>query len=84
MASGNNVFVVWQADAAAGQPADIFFTRSTNAGDTFQAPVNVSANAEDSLAPDMTLISDNRVLIAWRDFSAGAGAGAEIFYVLGP
>jgi hypothetical protein len=84
VASGTNVFVAWQADAAAGQPPDIFFTWSTNAGDTFQSPVNVSANAEGSEAPDMTLISNNRVLIAWRDFSAGAGAGAEIFYVLGP
>jgi hypothetical protein len=84
VASGNNVFVVWQAEAAAGQPADIFFTRSTNAGDSFQGPVNVSANAEDSLAPDMTLVSNNRVLIAWRDFSGGVATGAEIFYVLAP
>jgi|tagenome__1003787_1003787.scaffolds.fasta_scaffold20203568_1 hypothetical protein len=84
VASGNNVFVAWQADAAAGRPPDIFFTRSTNAGDTFQGPVNVSANVEESSGPAMTLISDNRVLIAWRDFSAGAAAGAEIFYVLGP
>ncbi len=84
VASGNNVFVAWQADAAIGQPPDIYFTWSTNAGDSFQAPVNVSANAEASEGPDMTLISNNRVLIAWRDLSAGAGTGAEIFYVLGP
>jgi hypothetical protein len=32
----------------------------------------------------MTLVGDNRVLLAWRDFNGPAGAGAEIFYVLGP
>jgi hypothetical protein len=36
------------------------------------------------LGPDMTLVGDNRVLLAWRDFKGPAGAGAEIFYVLAP
>ncbi len=79
VASGNNVFVVWQAELNGHQ--DVFYTRSTNAGDSFQARTNVSANNGDSLGPDMTLISDNRVLIAWRDDSGGQGA--EIFYVRG-
>jgi hypothetical protein len=62
VASGNNVFVVWQAELNGHQ--DVVYTRSTNAGDSFQARTNVSANNGESLAPDMTLISDNRVLIA--------------------
>jgi hypothetical protein len=84
VASGSNVFVAWQAEVTAGQYA-VFFTRSTNAGDSFQAPTKVSAdNGNEMLGPDMTLVGDNRVLLAWRDFNGPAGAGAEIFYVRAP
>jgi hypothetical protein len=80
-ASGNNVFVAWQAEVTVGEPA-VFFTRSANAGDSFQNPTKVSADNLQSPGPDMTLVGDNRVLLAWRDFNGPAGAGAEIFYVL--
>jgi hypothetical protein len=83
VASGNNVFVAWQAEVTVGQFA-VFFTRSTNGGDSFPAPTKVSADNMQPPGPDMTLVGDNRALLAWRDFNGPAGAGAEIFYVLGP
>jgi len=82
VASGQNVFVAWQAEVAGGQFA-VFFTRSTNGGDSFQAPAKVSADNLERPGPDMTLVGDNRVLLAWRDFNGPAGAGAEIFHVVG-
>ena len=82
-ASGTNVFVAWQAEVNGGQFA-VFFTRSTNGGDSFQGPTKVSADNIVQPGPAMTLVGDNRVLLAWRDFNGPAGGGAEIFYVLGP
>lgn len=79
VASGNSVFVAWQATLN-GQ-SEIFLTRSTNAGDSFQAAMNLSANTGDSLAPRMTLLSDDRVLVTWRDDSGGQGF--EVFYARG-
>ncbi|MGR6964357.1 hypothetical protein ACU610_07865 [Geodermatophilus sp. URMC 61] len=83
VASGNNVFVAWQATVPGGDLA-VFFTRSSNAGDSFQAPTKVSGDNTLPPGPDMTLVGDNRVLIAWRDFNSPPGAGAEIFYALRP
>jgi len=84
VASGTNVFVAWQAEVVNGGPFAVFFTRSTNGGDSFQGPTKISADNMQPPGPDMTLVGDNRVLVAWRDFNGPAGAGAEIFYVLGP
>lgn len=83
VASGQNVFVAWQATVPSGDFA-VFFTWSNNAGDSFQGPTKVSADNVQLPGPDMTLVGDNRVLIAWRDFNSPPGAEAEIFYVLGP
>jgi len=85
-ASGTNVFVAWQAEVPPNSGINaVFFTRSTNGGNTFQGPTKVSADNNDPrLFPDMTLVGDNRVLLAWRDVTGPVGAGAEIFYVLAP
>jgi hypothetical protein len=85
VSSGNNVFVAWQGSTSNGEA--VFFTRSANGGDSFQAPTKVSAEnlpAGMQLGPDMTLVANNRVLLAWRDFNTPSGALAEIFYVLVP
>ena len=54
VASGDNVFVIWEADGAGAMP-DVFFTRSTNSGDTFKDTQNLSNNAGESL--DSRLVS---------------------------
>jgi hypothetical protein len=84
VASGNNVFVVWEielTDPAGNIQFDIFFTWSTNGGDSFKDRINISANAADSLAPQVALLSDDRVLVTWRDSSGDQGA--EIFFTRG-
>ena len=77
-ASGNNVFVVWQATGPSGEQ-DIFFARSTNSGDTFKDKQNISNNNGASEAPQLTLLGDDRVIVTWRDDSGGNGH--EIFFV---
>lgn len=78
VASGNNVFMVWQAEyPSAGDNTDIFFARSTDSGDSFKDRRNVSNNGGVSEAPQIALLSDDRVIVTWRDDSGG---DFEIFY----
>jgi hypothetical protein len=79
VASGNNVLVVWET--MVGGQSDIFFSRSTNGGDSFKDRRAITTNAGDSLAPQIALLADNHVIIAWRDDSGGQGS--EILYSRG-
>ncbi|MBQ0850503.1 hypothetical protein J8N05_20200 [Streptomyces sp. BH-SS-21] len=80
-ASGSNVFVAWRATLNNEDTA--FLTRSTNGGDSFQAPARVGVSDLPQPGLAMTLVSDNRVLVAWRT-SGPPGTQGEIFYVLAP
>jgi hypothetical protein len=79
VASGNNVYVVWET--MVGGQTDIFFSRSTNGGDSFKDTRAITTNAGDSLAPQIALLSDNQVLVAWRDDSGLLAS--DIFYSRG-
>lgn len=81
VASGDDVFVVWQAEhPLAGDNTDIFFARSTNSGDSFKDKKNISNNNGMSEAPQIALLADNRVIVTWRDDSGG---DFEIFFARG-
>jgi hypothetical protein len=81
VATGNNVFVVWQADhPQAGDNTDIFFARSTDSGDSFKDKKNISNNSGVSEAPQIALLADDRVIVTWRDSSGG---DFEIFFARG-
>jgi hypothetical protein len=81
IASGDNVFAVWQAEhPGAGDPTDIFFARSRDSGDSFIDKRNISNNSGNSQAPQLAFIADNRVIVTWRDDSGG---DFEIFYARG-
>ena len=80
-ASGDNVFVVWQAEhPQAGDNTDIFFARSTNSGDSVKDKRNISNNGGVSENPQIALLADDRVIVTWRDSSGG---DFEIFYARG-
>jgi len=68
VASGDNVFVIWEADGV-GAVADVFFTRSTDSGDTFKDTQNLSNNAGESMDSQLVMLPNNRVLVTWRDMS---------------
>jgi hypothetical protein len=81
VASGDNVFVVWQAEhPQAGDNTDIFFARSTDSGDSFKDKKNISNNSGVSEAPQIALLADDRVIVTWRDDSGG---DFEIFFARG-
>src|SRR6476646_6224905 len=64
----NDIFVVWDDDSPGN--ADIFFTKSTDGGETFSKPVNLSNNTRGSFDPTLT-ISKNHISVAWDDDSPG-------------
>jgi hypothetical protein len=71
-ASGNNVFVVWQAaHPGTTDPADIFFARSTDSGDSFKVKKNLSNNNGTSEGAQLTFLPSDKVIVAWRDNSNG-------------
>jgi hypothetical protein len=65
---GNNVYVVWQ-DNTPGN-FDIFFAVSTDGGQTFSEPENISENTGDSFAPRISS-EGNNVYVVWQDDTPG-------------
>jgi hypothetical protein len=74
---GNNVYVVWQ-DTTDGN-VDIFFARSTNGGQTFSTPDNLSENTGISLNPQISS-EGNNVYVVWSDNTSIPGGNNEIFF----
>jgi len=64
--SGNNVYVVWQAQATGKY--QILFAKSTDGGATFTTPVNISNTTDNSNFKQMVL-SDNNIYVVWQDGS---------------
>jgi Collagen triple helix repeat (20 copies) len=61
---GNNVYVVWQEILS---NLDVFFTASTNNGDTFSTPPdNLSNNTGGSINPQISSAGNN-VYVVWQD-----------------
>jgi len=84
--SGSNVFVVWTDDSD-GLGSEIFFSRSTDGGTTFNGsldpsdpgiPVNLSNNAVEDASPQLAESGGN-LIVAWIEDSGVVG---EIFYTL--
>ncbi|MDQ4073534.1 MAG: glycoside hydrolase [Thermoproteota archaeon] len=68
--NGNNVYVVW-IDNTSGN-FEIFFSRSTDGGNTFSSPVNLSSNNGFSIGPKMAIINNN-IYVTWQE-------GASVFF----
>lgn len=84
--SGSNVFVVWTDDTD-GFGNELFFSRSTDGGTTFNdsldpfdpgIPVNLSNNLVGDASPQLALSGGN-LIITWIEDSGTVG---EIFYIL--
>jgi hypothetical protein len=64
-----NVYIVW-TDNSQGN-FDIFFTKSTDGGNTFNKPINISKNQGISYFPRIATTTNKTVYIAWTDNSQG-------------
>ena len=68
-AFGNNVYVVW-TDNSPGN-FNIFFVKSTDGGNTFSKPVNLSNDPGVSYFPRIAIGGNNNVYVVWTDNSVG-------------
>ncbi|MDE1765212.1 MAG: PEFG-CTERM sorting domain-containing protein [Thaumarchaeota archaeon] len=67
-ASQNRVYLMWEDNGA--KNFDVFLDTSSDSGNTFGTPVNISNNAGDSGAPQM-VIDGNNVYAVWMDDTSG-------------
>ncbi len=74
--NGNIVYTVWQDTSFGNQ--DIFFAKSTDGGETFSTPENVSNNPGRSAAPAIA-VNGNIVYTVWQDGTDNPGS-REIFF----
>ena len=68
LVNDNEVFMVW-TDKSLGI-SEIFFGKSTDGGQSFSVPINLSNNERASGFPRLTASGDN-VYVTWYDYSAG-------------
>lgn len=66
--SGNNVYLVWEHTP--GNNGAVFFSRSTNAGASFEGPRNIGNNTGFSGFPQIA-VSGNHVYLVWHDSTKG-------------
>ncbi len=66
--NGNNVYVAW-TQTIASPNYDIYFAKSSNNGDTFDTPINISKNSGASGWPKIA--SDGNIYISWVDSTPG-------------
>jgi len=71
-----NVFVVWNEQTARVGSSDIFFSSSTNNGNTFSAPINVSNNTKPSINAGI-IASGNTIHLTWNQRILDS---SDIFY----
>jgi hypothetical protein len=66
---GNDVYVAW-TQTISNQNYDVFFTKSSNNGDTFDTPINLSNNSGSSGWSQISVDGDN-VYVNWVDSTSG-------------
>ena len=67
-ANGNHVYLMWEDNGA--KNFDVFLSTSSDSGNTFGSPVNLSGNTGDSGAPQM-IVNGNNIYAIWMDDSSG-------------
>lgn len=73
--AGANISIGWEDDTPGNK--DIFFSRSTDSGATFSAPVDVSNDPGLSLAPDMAVDKNGNINLTWQDATPGV---SQVFF----
>jgi len=77
--SGNNVYVIWQANNPVGA-TEVYFVASADNGNTFDSVINLSNNpgrSENMKIMSYTFNNNNHVYVVWTDDTLG---NSSIFY----
>jgi len=67
--SNGTIYMAWEDDTATN--SNILFSRSTNGGATFSAPINLSNTSGDSFNPRIAVGSAGNVNVVWEDDTPG-------------
>ena len=68
--NGNNVYVVWQDGTPTPGSREIFIAKSTDGGETFSTPENISNNKGFSFSSQIA-VNGNNVYVIWNDDTDG-------------
>ncbi len=68
VASGENVYIVWEDDEGNSRNSDIFFMKSSDAGKTFTGKSDLSNDPSGSGTPQLSVL-DGNVYVAWMGTS---------------
>jgi hypothetical protein len=68
VASGENVYIVWEDDEGKSGNSDIFFMKSSDAGKTFTSKSDLSNDQSGSGMPQLS-VSDGNVYVVWMGTS---------------
>jgi hypothetical protein len=60
-----NLYITWDEDGTGGRPAGVWYSRSTDAGRHWAAPVRVSSGSATAIWPWLGVGDNGRVGIAW-------------------
>ena len=72
--------VVWRNGGHGKRISDVYFTRSTDSGKTWIAPVDVSKTPGVSTEPVLAVGSDSSIHVAWIDTTSGP-THPDVYYV---
>lgn len=86
----SDIAIIWAGASSSEGADDIFVASSTDAGDTFSEPMNISENEGSSLAPlvSRSMVDPGSIIVAWQDstgmdfgdiFVASSTDGAQSF-----
>jgi hypothetical protein len=71
-----NIDVVWQGDSVG---ADVFFSRSTDAGSTFSIPVDVSMENGLASDPEIAVDAHGNINVVWQTLNATDQSSSSFF-----
>jgi hypothetical protein len=78
----NNVYFSWSRFSGNAGGVGIYFSRSTNHGETFTHPLKVSQTISDVQFPDIAVTGNSNIYLVFRSFDSGRGhEGNEFYYV---
>ncbi|HKW87592.1 MAG TPA: PKD domain-containing protein [Candidatus Acidoferrales bacterium] len=66
--SAGSLYVVWDSDSG---NLGILFSRSTDGGATFSAPLQLSTNTQGSITPEFAVDTNGDVSVVWEDDNNG-------------
>src|SRR5512142_1892447 len=72
--SGDHVFIIWHEFPPGGTQPDIYLSRSTNSGESFESRINLSNSAVSSSDEDIAMSrsgGDTRVYVVWTEAGQG-------------